>query len=198
MEESVIPCKRSQLADGSRQLCSMRQEEIWSIIGLFGFEIGVPSQIIFLFWYGGWCKMLVFSNSHGVSRLLSPIGTLFNAEPQHGPTGSAYHHVDPAVSQLTPTQVWGILPIVLGCTGNSARKLRQAVQWGLQRTKYSSEYGREPRSSSKISWQKSIHLLESETDISSAIIAWTQRYPSQCQVFLRSATLHGSSWVLQK
>jgi len=46
--------------------------------------------------------------------------------------------------------------------------------------------------------KKSILLLESETNRSSAIISWIQRYPSQCQVFLKSATLYGRSGVLQK
>lgn len=69
--------------------------------------------------------MLDFSNSHLASSLVK---THFNAGPQHGPTGSAYHHVDPAVSQLASWQVWGIPHIALGCTGNLARKLIQAAQ----------------------------------------------------------------------
>lgn len=51
----------------------------------------------------------------------------------------------------------------------------------------------------RLDGKKSIHLPESETNVSSAIISFGQeKYPSQCQVLLRSGTLHGSSSVLQK
>lgn len=79
----------------------MKQEENWSNIGLLGFEMGVPSQIIFLFWYEDSVKCWS-SATHDASRLLSPVETPFKAGPQHGPTDSSYCHVDPAASQLAP------------------------------------------------------------------------------------------------
>lgn len=89
-----------------------------------------------------------------------------------------YHHV--AVSQLAPWQVWGTPNTALGCTGNSAGKLIQAVQWGLPRTKYSHEYIREPRSSTKISWQQRINLPESVRRIISGCMQVCGRWQPGC------------------
>jgi len=50
--------------------------------------------------------MLIFSNSHYVSRYSNPGKISFNTGPQCGANSSAYYHMDPASSSMLPSKVW--------------------------------------------------------------------------------------------
>lgn len=96
-----------------------------------------------------------------------------------------YHHVDRAVSQLAPWQVWGIPNTAFGCTGSSAgSSYRQCSEVCTEPSIGMSIEGNQ-RAVARLADKKELIFLNLEHTINS--------YPSQYQVLLRSPTLQRSN-----